>query len=172
MSDAAVTLPAARAYVGLGGNVGEPDSVLRAAMVALEDLPGTSLQARSRLYRSAPWGRTDQASFVNAVVELSTTLDPQGLLRALLGIERRFGRVRATDGSDRWGPRILDLDLLLFDDQVLDLPGLRLPHPRLHERAFVLVPLLELAPALVIPGIGPAGDVARALGSGGVEAIG
>ena len=100
----------------------------------------------SRLYRTPAWGRTDQPDFINAVVELRTRLAARVLLDYLLEIETRFGRVRRED--DRWGPRTLDLDLLLFGEEVLDVPGLHVPHPRLHERAFVLVPLAEIAATL------------------------
>jgi 2-amino-4-hydroxy-6-hydroxymethyldihydropteridine diphosphokinase len=163
---------AAIAYVGLGGNVGAAERTLPAAIAALSGLPDTRLVQASRLYRTAAWGREDQAAFVNAVAEVETGLDARALLEALLGIERRFGRERAADGSDRWGPRTLDLDLLLFGEQVIDESGLRVPHPHLHERAFVLVPLLEIAPGLRIPGRGPARAELAAMATDGVQAIG
>jgi 2-amino-4-hydroxy-6-hydroxymethyldihydropteridine diphosphokinase len=121
------------------------------AFAALARLPSTRLMARSSLYRTAPVGKLDQPDFVNAVARLETALAPEALLQALLAIEGSQGRVR----GERNAPRTLDLDLLLYDDLVLDRPGLTLPHPRLHERAFVLVPLAELDPALRVPGRGP-----------------
>ena len=165
------------AIVGLGGNVGDAVAIVRAALVGLDLLPGTRLVRASRLYRTPAWGKVDQADFINAAALLETRLPPRDLLDRLLGIERAFGRVRAEDGSDRWGPRALDLDVLLYGDCVVDEPGLRIPHPHLHERAFALLPLLEVAPDAVIPGIGRAMDAARALSSGslatdGIEVVG
>ena len=139
--------PPVRAFVGLGSNLGDSPSILMEALFALDELPQTSVRAQSQLYRTPAWGRTDQPDFINAVVELQTRLVPEVLLQHLLGLERRFGRTRV-DG-ERWGPRELDLDLLLHGDTVLDTPGLHLPHPRLAERAFVLVPLAEIAPVRV-----------------------
>lgn len=160
-----------RAYVGLGGNVGDVAAALQAAFDALDALPGTQLAARSRLYRTPAWGRTTQPDFINAVAAIDTALSPQALLDALLAIERAHGRDRdAEDG--RWGPRRLDLDLLLHGDAVLDQPGLQLPHPRLHERAFVLVPLAEVAPALVVPGLGTVATLRAAVAADGIEALG
>ncbi|MBU1365588.1 MAG: 2-amino-4-hydroxy-6-hydroxymethyldihydropteridine diphosphokinase [Gammaproteobacteria bacterium] len=138
------------AYVALGANLGDPAATVRAAFGALANLPESRVSRSSSLYRTAPVGLTDQPDFINAVAELQTTLAPEALLEALFDIEQRFGRIRA----DKNGPRTLDLDLLLYDDQVIDLPHLTLPHPRLHLRAFVLQPLAEIAPQLVIPGRG------------------
>ena len=163
---------AVRAHVGLGGNVGDAARTLSDAIRAFAAIPATRCLKASRLYRTAAWGREDQPAFVNAVAELETGLDARTLLLALLDIERSFGRERAPDGSDRWGPRILDLDLLLYGTQVIDEPGLHVPHPHLHERAFVLVPLLEIAPDLNIPGRGPARDALAAMATEGVQAIG
>ena len=118
--------------------------------------------SQSGFYRTPAWGRTDQPDFINAVVELRTRTAPRALLELLLEIEQRFGRVR--NAADRWGPRALDLDLLVYGDEVIDEPGLSVPHPHLHERAFVLVPLAEIAPTLVIPG---RGDVKDPAGRGG-----
>jgi 2-amino-4-hydroxy-6-hydroxymethyldihydropteridine diphosphokinase len=140
------------AFIGLGSNLGDPESRVRQAIAALAELPQVQLAAASSLYRSAPLGHADQADFVNAVARLSTGLAPQPLLAALLAIEARFGRER----SFRNAPRTLDLDLLLYDAQTIAEPGLVVPHPRMHERAFVLAPLVEIAPACVIPGRGPA----------------
>ncbi|WP_428827236.1 2-amino-4-hydroxy-6-hydroxymethyldihydropteridine diphosphokinase [Azonexus sp. IMCC34842] len=138
------------AYVALGANLGDPAATVRAAFGALANLPESRVAQCSSLYRTAPVGKLDQPEFVNAVARLETTLAPEALLDALLEIEQRFGRIRA----EKDGPRTLDLDLLLYNDYFLDLPRLTLPHPRLHLRAFVLYPLAEIAPQLIIPGRG------------------
>jgi 2-amino-4-hydroxy-6-hydroxymethyldihydropteridine diphosphokinase len=142
------------AFIALGSNLGDPEGKVRQGFAALAEMPQVQRVAASSLYRSAAVGHADQPDFVNAVAQLSTGLAPQTLLAALLAIERRFGRER----SFRNAPRTLDLDLLLYDAQSIDEPGLVVPHPRMHERAFVLAPLLEIAPACVIPGRGPAAD--------------
>lgn len=160
-----------RAYVGLGGNVGFAEETLRAAIRAFDALPSTRLVRASRLYCTPAWGRVEQPDFVNAVAAIDTALAPRELLDALLGVERAHGRERDAD-AQRWGPRTLDLDLLLYGDAVIDEPGLHVPHPHLHERAFVLVPLCEIAPEVVIPGIGRAQAALDALGSEGIEALG
>jgi len=157
-----------RAFVGLGSNQGDSIATLHAAIDALSRLPGTRLSSASRLYRSPAWGHTNQADFVNAVALLETELDPRALLDGMLAIERAFGRER----RERWGPRILDLDLLLYGDSVVVQPGLQVPHPHLHERAFALVPLLEVDPDAIIPGRGPARDALSALACGPIEAVG
>lgn len=126
------------AYVGLGANLGDAGANVARAQDALAEL-GT-VTRRSSLYRTRPWGKTDQPWFVNAAARLETTLDPRDLLLALKRIERRLGRVE----TERWGPRVIDLDLLAYDDLCVDQPGLRLPHRHLGERAFVLVPLAEI----------------------------
>mgnify|MGYP001550237101 CR=1 FL=1 len=141
----------ARAWIGLGSNLDDPLRQIGRAFDELGAIARTRLLRRSRLYRTAPWGVTDQPAFVNAVAEILTGLDPRDLLAALLAIERRHGRHR--DGT-RWGPRTLDLDLLVHGDCRINAPGLALPHPRIAERAFVLVPLAEVDPGLCIPGIG------------------
>jgi 2-amino-4-hydroxy-6-hydroxymethyldihydropteridine diphosphokinase len=141
-----------RAYIGLGSNLGDPQQQVERAIGALAVLPDSQLHARSACYRSLPWGDSEQDDFINAVAAIDTTLTPQQLLAQLLDIERRQGRDR--NRGRRNGPRTLDLDLLLHDDAQIDEPGLQLPHPRLHERAFVLLPLAEIAPGLVIPGRG------------------
>jgi 2-amino-4-hydroxy-6-hydroxymethyldihydropteridine diphosphokinase len=138
------------AFVALGSNLDDPSGHVLQAMDELSDLPGTRVHRRSALYRTAPMGEPDQPDFINAVAQLGTQLDPFALLDGLLAIERRHGRVR----SRRNAPRTLDLDLLLYDDRTLDTQGLHLPHPRLHERAFVLLPLAEIAPDANIPGRG------------------
>lgn len=138
------------AYVALGANLDDPATTVRAAFAALANLPDSRIVHCSSLYRTAPVGLADQPEFINAVAEVETALAPEALLDALLEIEQRFGRIRA----ERNGPRTLDLDLLLYNDQCVDLPRLTLPHPRLHLRAFVLQPLAEIAPNLTIPGRG------------------
>ena len=141
-----------RAFVGLGSNLGDPLITVRAALTALESVPGSRLLARSSLYRSAPVGLRNQPDFVNAVALLDTALAPHALLGAMFDIEARFGRTRAFHHA----PRTLDLDLLLYDDLIQADERLTLPHPRMHERAFVLAPLLELDPHCTIPGRGRA----------------
>ncbi|GHD65475.1 2-amino-4-hydroxy-6-hydroxymethyldihydropteridine diphosphokinase [Luteimonas padinae] len=142
-----------RACIGLGGNIGDVSAALRAALDALDALPGTRLVRASRFYRTPAWGVEAQPDFTNAVAVLDTTLPARALLDALLDIERAHGRERAADGS-RWGPRTLDLDLLLYGEAVIDEPGLVVPHPQLHARAFVLVPLAEVAADAEVPGRG------------------
>lgn len=139
-----------RVFVGLGANLGDARATVRWALQALRGLPATRLVAASSLYRSAPV-QAQGPDFINAVAELRTTLEPQALLAALQSLEREQGRERPY----RNAPRTLDLDLLLHGDRVLQGAPLTVPHPRLHERAFVLLPLLELAPALVHPQLGP-----------------
>jgi len=140
------------AYIGLGSNLDDPEAQIRRAIAALRGLRDLVVKQTSSIYLSAPVGHRHQPDFVNAVAELQTTLTPPALLDALLAMETRFGRER----SFRDAPRILDLDLLLYDDIQAQYPGLSLPHPRMHERAFVLAPLLEIDPECVIPGRGPA----------------
>lgn len=140
------------AFIGLGSNLEDPHSQLQRAFAELDRLPGTRLIARSSLYRSAPLGYADQPEFANAVAQIATALTPQDLLQALLEIEREHGRER----TFRNAPRTLDLDILLYDDICMHEHGLTLPHPQMHLRAFVLLPLLEIAPGCVIPGIGSA----------------
>lgn len=139
------------AYVGLGSNLDDPAAQVRTALAALERLPGTRRVAASRLYSNPPMGPQDQPDYVNAVAALETTLDADALLEALQGIEREQGRVR----GERWGPRRIDLDLLVYGDTRIARPGLSVPHPGIAERAFVLLPLAEIAPTLDIPGLGP-----------------
>jgi 2-amino-4-hydroxy-6-hydroxymethyldihydropteridine diphosphokinase len=158
------------AYVGLGGNVGDASASVRAALDVLNELPDTQLLRASRLYRTPAWGRHDQPDFINAAAALETHLPARELLDALLGVERAFGRIRGSE-PERWGPRTLDLDLLLHGDAMIDEPGLRVPHPHLHQRAFVLVPLLEIAPGLQIPGRGSAREALSAMATDGIEAL-
>jgi 2-amino-4-hydroxy-6-hydroxymethyldihydropteridine diphosphokinase len=139
-----------RAYIALGANLGRAAESVQSGARALAALPGTKLLHCSSLYRTAPVGNTAQPDFINAVCALETTLPATELMRALLEIERSHGRVRDLPG----GPRTLDLDLLLYGETALHTAELTLPHPRLHERAFVLYPLQEIAPGLEIPGRG------------------
>ncbi len=148
-----------RAWVGLGSNRAAPQEQLASALAALGALSDTRVLRVSSFYRTAPVGYAGQPDFINAVAAIETGLGPRALLDALLNIERRHGRVRTIPN----GPRTLDLDLLIHGDQRIDQAGLTLPHPRMHERAFVMVPLAEIAPALVLPGRGTAADLARAL---------
>ena len=143
-----------RAYVALGSNLAQPEAQVNQAFDALARLPDSHLVARSSLYRSAPVGYADQPDFINAVARIETRLAPHDLLQSLLGIELECGRVR----EFRNAPRTLDLDLLLYEDLQFHEPGLTLPHPRMHERAFVLLPLLEIDPECAIPGRGQAHD--------------
>jgi 2-amino-4-hydroxy-6-hydroxymethyldihydropteridine diphosphokinase len=143
-------------YVGLGANLGDREAAIRGA--------AERLRARrlSALRETEPWGNEDQPRFLNAVAEVETELPPRALLDRLLALEREFGRVR--DGT-RWGPRMLDLDLLLYGSARLEEPGLTVPHPHLHERLFVLEPLAELAPLLEVPGKGQVSELLRAIQS-------
>lgn len=142
-----------RAYIGLGSNLGDREATIRAALEALDGEPGIAVAGVSELIDTEPVGVVQQPRFLNGVAALDTELSARDLLTALLDVEQRFGRRR--DASVPQGPRTLDLDLLLYGDAEIDEPGLRVPHPRLHERAFVLGPLAELAPGLEVPGKGP-----------------
>ena len=143
----------ARAFVGLGSNLGDPQGLIAAALELLGSEEEIEVVAVSTLRETDPVGYEDQPRFLNGAAELDTELPPRELLGRLLEIERRLGRVRGQ--GPRFGPRTIDLDLLLVDGMILDEPGLTLPHPRLQERRFVLEPLAELDPALEIPGRGP-----------------
>jgi 2-amino-4-hydroxy-6-hydroxymethyldihydropteridine diphosphokinase len=155
------------AYVALGGNLGDPRQQLLDAVDALAHLPRTQLLRRSRLYRTPPWGVLQQPPFVNAAALLDTSLEAHELLDALLAIEQRAGRVRA----ERNGPRTLDLDLLHMDGVQRADARLTLPHPRIAERAFVLLPLADLAPDLVLPGQGRVADLLAAVDTQGCECL-
>jgi 2-amino-4-hydroxy-6-hydroxymethyldihydropteridine diphosphokinase len=133
-----------RAALALGGNIGDVASAFVQALGLLAKNPGVTLLARSRVYRTAPWGVTDQPDFLNMAVLIETSLSARALLDLALSIERASGRVRDL----RWGPRSLDIDLITYGDEIIDEPDLTIPHPRLTERAFVLVPLAEIAPDL------------------------
>ena len=155
------------AYVALGANLADPTTQVRAALAALATLPQAQLLRASSLYRTAPVGIAHQPDFINAVAELATTLSPNDLLSALFAIESQFGRRR----DYHHAPRTLDLDLLLHGDATIDEPGLRVPHPHLHERAFALLPLAEIAPEAEIPGIGMVGKLAAGMAVDGIEAL-
>lgn len=157
-----------RAYVGLGSNVGEPPKQLAGALEELHALPATRLVQRSALYRSGAVGYAGQPDFVNAVAILETELEPEALLAELQGIEARHGRRRSFPNA----PRTLDLDLLLYDQRVVESARLTLPHPRMHQRAFVLRPLLELEPDIAIPQHGGARALLAACSGQRVEQIG
>ena len=143
----------ARAYIGLGSNLGDREATLRAAIAELAAAPGVEVVGVSTLIDTAPVGLLDQPRFLNGVLALETELPPRALLDLLLDVEARFGRDRAAVPAQ--GARTLDLDLLVYGEQEIDEPGLRVPHPRLHERAFVLRPLAEVEPDLIVPGKGP-----------------
>jgi len=157
----------ARAFIGLGANLGDPIAQIRRATASLARLDKTRVARSSCLYRTAPMGHADQPDFVNAVVMLDTDLAPHELLDALLEIEKAAGRERSFPNA----PRLLDLDLLLYGDQIIGAPGLDVPHPRMHERAFVLAPLVEIAPDAVVPGHGRAVDLLRAVGDQDVRVV-
>ena len=153
-----------RAFVGLGSNLGERETTLRAAVGRLRGLPQTEVRAVSSFRDTEPVGYVDQPRFLNGAVELETGLSARELMTALLELERAYGRDRSS--SPAQGPRTLDLDLLLYGDATIDEPGLEVPHPRLHERRFVLEPLSELDPGLVVPGKGAVQDLLAKLDSG------
>jgi 2-amino-4-hydroxy-6-hydroxymethyldihydropteridine diphosphokinase len=145
----------ARAYVGLGANLGPKEVTILRAVDLLGATSGIDVLELSRLRETDPVGVTEQPQFLNGAVALETTLTPRQLLEVLLSIERELGRVRE---GERWGPRTIDLDLLVYGDETVDEPGLRIPHPRLHERRFALEPLAELEPELEVPGLGKVSD--------------
>lgn len=156
-----------RCFIALGANLGDPILTVSQAIDALRDLPDTEFIAASSLYRTAPVGLKHQPDFINAVVELVAEPPAAALLEMLFAIEARFGRRR----SIRNAPRTLDLDLLLYGDEISGDAYLTLPHPRLHERAFVLAPLAEIAPRLVIPGRGPVAGLLAACADQKIEKL-
>ncbi len=147
------------AYVGLGANLGHREETLRRAVELLGAADGVDVLAVSQLRETEPVGVVDQPPFLNGAVAIETALAPRDLLDLLLEIERSLGRVR----EERWGPRTIDLDLLVYGNEVVDEPGLRVPHPHLHERRFALEPLVELAPELDVPGRGQVSALLTAL---------
>jgi len=158
----------ASVLIALGGNVGDVRQTFRKAIANICGMAQAVLVARSSDYATPPWGDENQDRFVNACIEIETCLDPHALLYTLHKIEKKFGRDRGTE--TRWGPRTLDLDLIAYDDVVLDRPELKLPHPRLFERAFVLVPLAEIAPDRMIAGRTPAEGLAT-VSTAGIERL-
>ena len=140
----------ATAFVGIGSNLGDRETHLRSAVDLLAAEDGIDVVAVSRLRETEPVGPVEQGPFLNGAVQVTTGLSPRELLQRLLAVEQRLGRVR----GERFGPRTIDLDLLVYGDEVVEEPGLTVPHPRLHERRFALEPLVELAPGLVLPGRG------------------
>jgi 2-amino-4-hydroxy-6-hydroxymethyldihydropteridine diphosphokinase len=158
----------ANVLIALGGNVGEVRATFKKAITNICGVAQATLIARSSDYATPPWGEAQQARFVNACIEIETSLDPHALLFTLRKIESKFGRDRARER--RWGPRTLDLDLIAYDDLSIDKPELTLPHPHLFERAFVLVPLVEIAPDRVIAGRGVRTALAQ-VSSEGIERL-
>jgi 2-amino-4-hydroxy-6-hydroxymethyldihydropteridine diphosphokinase len=136
------------AVLGLGGNMGDVRALMAQAIRRLARHPGIKIAAVSALYRTPPWGKTDQPPFLNAAVKLDTSLTPQALLEAALAVEQALGRER----SERWGPRTIDIDILVYGNLTIDEPGLHVPHPRLAERAFALAPLVDVMPRAEIMG--------------------
>ena len=158
----------AEAFIALGGNVGDVRATFDAAIAILCDGPEVRLLARSSDYQTPPWGVTDQPPFINAVIAVSTTLTPHQLLSRAQACERALGRDRAHE--QRWGPRTIDLDILAYDDLVLNDATLTLPHPHLFERAFVLVPLADIAPDRIIAGI-RVSDTLKRVDTSGIEKL-
>ncbi|MDT8901276.1 2-amino-4-hydroxy-6-hydroxymethyldihydropteridine diphosphokinase [Anaeroselena agilis] len=154
--------------LGLGSNLGDREGNIAAAVARLAAWPGVTVERVSSLYETAPLGYTDQPDFLNAVASVSTTLTPHELLAACLAVERALGRERKV----RWGPRTVDIDVLFYDDVVLEAAELTLPHPRFHERCFVLVPLAEIAGEAPVYGGKTAGELAAACDDGTVRFFG
>ncbi|MCJ2141725.1 2-amino-4-hydroxy-6-hydroxymethyldihydropteridine diphosphokinase [Methylobacterium sp. E-066] len=155
-----------RAYLGIGSNIGDMAAMLDRAVAGLAATPGITFVARSADYRTPPWGKTDQPWFLNGAVAVDTDLDPHGLLDACLSVEHTLGRIR----EERWGPRVIDIDVLAYEGAMVDDARLVLPHRHVRERAFVLVPLAEIAPDLVIGGERVADALAK-LDQAGIERI-
>jgi 2-amino-4-hydroxy-6-hydroxymethyldihydropteridine diphosphokinase len=155
------------AYIGLGSNLDDPESQVRRACAELAQIADSRLVAVSPLYRSEPLGPPGQPDYINAVARLATTLSPERLLDALQAIEQAHGRVR----KERWGARTLDLDVLLYGEQVIDSARLTVPHPHMSGRAFVLYPLADIAPELVVPGLGPLVGLLAACPAEGLERL-
>jgi 2-amino-4-hydroxy-6-hydroxymethyldihydropteridine diphosphokinase len=149
-----------RAFVGLGSNLGDREGTIARAVELLSAAAGVEVVAVSQLRETEPWGPVEQPAYLNGAVQLETELSPRALLDVLLAVEQALGRDRT---GERWGPRTIDLDLLLYDDVEVDAPGLTVPHPRLHERRFALEPLAELAPDAVVPGRGRVSELLAAL---------
>ncbi|WP_313914354.1 2-amino-4-hydroxy-6-hydroxymethyldihydropteridine diphosphokinase [Tahibacter sp.] len=152
-----------RAFVGLGSNLGDSRLIVATATARIGVLPGTRLRCSSSQYLTPPWGVLEQSAFINSVVEIDTSLSPSLLLEELLSLERQAGRVR---GGERWGPRALDLDILLYGQELVSDVGLRIPHPHIAQRAFVLLPLAEIAAQQVVPGQGRVVDLLARIDAG------
>jgi 2-amino-4-hydroxy-6-hydroxymethyldihydropteridine diphosphokinase len=157
-----------KAWLGLGSNLQQPVVQLGQALDKLGSDPGIEILGVSRFYRTPPWGDERQDDFINAVALIETSLEPMPLLRVLQSIEKDMGRKKS---GRRWGPRLIDIDLLLYGDLQCRSEDLELPHPRMHERAFVLVPLCELDATLRIPGQGVAGELLQTLDRGGISCL-
>jgi 2-amino-4-hydroxy-6-hydroxymethyldihydropteridine diphosphokinase len=155
------------AYIGLGSNLDDPEEQLRRAVSSLQQLPDTIIVRVSSFYRTKPVGPEGQPDYINAVVLLHTGLSARQLLEHMQAIENDHGRIRNT----RWGPRTLDLDLLLYDSDIIKEDDLTVPHPEMHKRGFVLFPLYEIAPEISIPGYGPVTDLLQSVNAGDVEKL-
>lgn len=153
-----------RVFVGLGGNIGDPEIAMSAALKAFAASPDIDIVGVSSLYRTPPWGNLDQPDFLNAVAELRCKLSPHDLMNLCLEIEQNLKRSR----GEKWGPRTIDLDIVAFGERTIDEPGLTVPHPRLHERAFVLMPMAEIAPDFEIGGL-RVRDLQRAVDTDGLD---
>jgi len=158
-----------KAWLGLGSNLQQPAVQLKRALKLLGEAEGLEIMATSSFYRTPPWGDEQQDDFINAVVQIETNLDPVALLRVLQSIENRMGRKRS---KRRWGPRLIDIDLLLYGDRQYRSAELELPHPRMHERAFVLMPLSELDASLEIPALGTVEQLLHQLDCSGICRLG
>ena len=170
-SDANLSAVRSTVFVALGSNLDQPAMHVQRALRDIDELPETALVTLSALYETAPVGFRDQPVFVNAVAQIATMLSPHDLLARLHAIEVQHGRIRSSMNDEKNGPRTLDLDILIFDELQIDEGGLTVPHPRMHERAFVLVPLVEILPTIVIPGKGMAKNFLAALDTSGVSHI-
>lgn len=155
-----------RAVLGLGGNIGDSRKLIAAAIGRLAAHPEIRVEQVSALYLTPPWGKIDQPAFLNAAIRIDTTLSPRALLEVILDVEGQLGRQRL----ERWGPRLIDIDILLYGTVEMDEPGLHIPHPRLKERAFALVPLIDVLPDAVISGK-PARDWLKLIGSSGIQRL-
>lgn len=156
------------AYIGLGSNLAAPAAQINSARTAIAAIAGVQELGFSSLYRSSPMGPQDQPDYINAVMAIATNLPPMALLRCLQNIENNHGRVRT---GEQWGARTLDLDLLMYGDQKIDLPDLTVPHKGLADRAFVLYPLFEIAPQLLVPGNGSIADLLAACPLAGLKRL-
>lgn len=156
------------AYIGLGSNMGNKKAYIQKALGQLSNYPGIRLLRVASLYESAPWGYLDQAWFINTVAEVETNLTAEKFLNVLFDIEKNLERTREI----KWGPRTVDLDILLYGQETINLPQLQVPHPRLHQRAFVLVPLAELCPEMLLPQGRVKELAAKALGEQAVRKVG